>query len=109
MSGHETFHTTQHTDIIFDTFIRDNPVVVRAVVTVNKKGDVDGIEIENVYLKNNKSRDGNELLSHDTTKIELNIDGLGSWNIDFDKGEGVYKDVTGQLEDEVYDKFMATR
>mgnify|MGYP003150937802 CR=1 FL=1 len=109
MSGHETFHTTQHTDIIFDTFIRDNPVVVRAVVTVNKKGDVDGIEIENVYLKNNKSRDGNELLSHDTTKIELNIDGLGSWNIDLDEGIGVYKDVTGQLEDEVYDKFMATR
>ena len=109
MSSREEFYTTQHTDIIYDTFIRDNPVVVRAVVTVDKTGDIEDIDIENVYLKNNKSRDGNELLSHDTTKIELNIDGLGSWNIDLDKGEGVYKDVSQQLRDEVYDKYMATR
>tara|TARA_R100000687_G_C6318600_1_gene103883 strand:- start:166 stop:495 length:330 start_codon:yes stop_codon:yes gene_type:complete len=109
MSSREEFYTTQHTDIIYDTFIRDNPVVVRAVVTVDKTGDIEDIDIENVYLKSNKSRDGNELLSHDTTKIELNIDGLGSWNIDLDKGEGVYKDVAQQLEGEAYDKYMATR
>ena len=104
MSGHETFHTTQHTDIIYDTFIRDNPVVVRAVVTVDKKGDVEGIEIENVYLKKHKGFN-----PENETKIEFNIDGLGSWNIDLDEGIGKYKDVTEQLEEEVYDKFMEIR
>ena len=109
MSSHEEFYTTQHVEIVFDSFIRNNPVAVHSVLTVDKTGDIEDIDIENVYLKSNKSRDGNELLSHDTTKIELNIDGLGSWNIDLDKGEGVYKDVAQQLEGEAYDKYMATR
>ena len=69
-----------------------------------REGDVEGIEIENVYLKKYKGFN-----PENETKIEFNIDGLGSWNIDLDEGIGKYKDVTEQLEEEVYDKFMSTR
>ena len=103
MSSHEEFYTTQHVEIVFDSFIRNNPVAVHSVLTVDKTGDVDEVILEKVYLKSSKG------YSPDITKIELDIDGLGSWNIDLDKGEGVYKDVSQQLRDEVYDKYMATR
>lgn len=102
-SPHYESYTTQHTSLIFDSFIRDNPIEIHAVVTVNKTGDVDEIDIEKVYLKSSKD------YSENLIKVEINIDGLGSWNIDPDEGVGIYKDVTSQLEDEVYDKYIATR
>mgnify|MGYP003135872102 CR=1 FL=1 len=102
-SPHYESYTTQHTSLLFDSFIRDNPVEIHAVVTVDKTGEVDEIEIEKVYLKSSKD------YSENLTKVEINIDGLGSWNIDLDEGIGVYKDVTSQLEDEVYDKYMEIR
>ena len=92
MSSHEEFYTTQHVEIVFDSFIRDNPVAIHSVLTVDKTGDVDEIRIDKVYLKSSKG------YSPDITMIELDIDGLG-----------LYKDVSQQLEGEAYDKYMAGR
>ena len=103
MSSHEEFYTTQHVEIVFDSFIRNNPVAVHSVLTVDKTGDVDEVILEKVYLKSSKG------YSPDITMIQLDIDGLGSWNIDREIVAGVYKDVTQQLEGEAYDKYMETR
>ena len=92
-------YTTQHTDITFDSFIRDNPVEVHAIITVDKTGDVEEIEIVKVFIKENKD-------NFDSNKVELNVDGLGSWNMDLDEGMGVYRDVLKTLEDEAYDVFQ---
>ena len=92
-------YTTQHTDITFDSFIRDNPVEVNAIITIDKTGDVEEIEIVKVFIKENKD-------NFDSNKVELNVDGLGSWIMDLDEGMGVYRDVLKTLEDEAYDVFQ---
>ena len=86
--------------ITFDSYIRNNPVEVYAEVIVDKRGEVDEIIIEKIMLKSKSNND-------DT--IELDIDGLGSWNIDMEEGIGVYKDVTQQLEEEIYDRYIESR
>ena len=93
-------YSAQKIDITFDSYIRNNPVEVYAEVIVDKRGEVDEIIIEKIMLKSKSNND-------DT--IELDIDGLGSWNIDMEEGIGVYKDVTSQLEDEIYDRYIESR
>ena len=98
-SPHYESYTTQHTSLLFDSFIRDNPVEVNAIITIDKTGDVEEIEIVKVFIKENKD-------NFDSNKVELNVDGLGSWNMDLDEGIGVYRDVLKTLEDEAYDVFQ---
>ena len=103
MSSDETFYTAQHIDLTFDSYIRDNPVEVEAMVIVDKRGEVDEIVIEKIMLKSSAGT------GIDGDTIQLYIDGLGSWYMDQDEGIGKYKDVTEQIEEEIYDRYIESR